>query len=253
MKAWKQKAILSVYYSTKSFEYNILEWIKTSNNKYYALFLKWLIKLRYKNPILDSYYSSNFIFIHIPKTWWLAIQKSICANNDVLDWKWVVGHKPISLFQVFDEKFVEKTFKFALVREPIDRFTSSYNFLKEGWISGLDRMFSDIFLKDVKDINDFIVKIKQNNSYWKKVLNYIHFLPQSFFVKWLDNKIIVDIYPFHDFETSFNYITKKVWVEAQLNSVNRTKQKEDSIISDENIKYLNEIYNDDINFFKEFL
>lgn len=91
-------------------------------------------RCRLKVPIPEGFYSSNTIFIHIPKAAGQSVSYAIygCTTHNF----------KISEVLKADEKLTDKAFKFAVVRDPVDRFLSAVTYLQAGGRTNNDRLLA---------------------------------------------------------------------------------------------------------------
>ncbi len=74
-----------------------------------------------------------------------------------------------------------KYFKFAVIRDPLTRFTSAFDFLKTGGINQLDETFGMTILKPFSDANE-LAKALVTRDLQAEVLRWWHFRPQVEFI-----------------------------------------------------------------------
>ena len=92
-----------------------------------AYHLWWWRRQALREPILGDWnYANRAIFIHIPKTAGTSVFRLIGARppNDT--------HAPAAAYQNTDPSFFRDAYKFTFVRNPWDRFASSFAFLQSG-------------------------------------------------------------------------------------------------------------------------
>lgn len=193
-----------------------------------------------KNPYQDINDRSNSIFIHIPKTGGISVEKALYQEK--------VGHKPLHLFQYYNANKFEKYFKFTFVRNPWDRLVSSYIFLKQGGRNKIDAEFSIKFLSQFDTFEEFVEGIS-NERTKKTALNWLHFCPQVDFIKDYRGSINLNyIGHFETLEKDFNIIAKKLNIDALLPHENKSTRKKDYQLyySSETAQIVSRIYRDDI-------
>lgn len=119
------------------------------------------------------YIDKNLIFIHIPKNGGTSISNNIYGNNITL------GHFKAHMIREFlGKKRFKNTEKFAIIREPISKFLSAYNWLLVSDFNA-DIKFRNEILNNYKNVSEFISDLKNLK---KKGLLAVHFLPQHEFV-----------------------------------------------------------------------
>lgn len=114
---------------------------------------------------------AGLALVHIPKTGGNAISEVLntCGPSH-RTWRWYQGMScPL----------------IAVVRDPVDRFLSAYDYLRSGGNSGNDRLFSLFYLS--KDINDFVKKLEGS----ARRRSYYHFQEQAHYTL-NGNTIMVD-------------------------------------------------------------
>lgn len=166
----------------------------------------------------------KIIFFHIPKTAGKAVVKYVLSNNSC-------GHKNVKEnMRIF--KIVEfwDSFKFTVMRDPIKRFISAYNFVK--FSNNYDYQNKEIknsreVILQFDDINDFALNFITN----KTANKLIHFKPQHKFIS-LFGRILVDKIFYQDkmeemelyfdrkFEQDTNVTKKKDNIELTLKAKN---------------------------------
>ncbi len=117
----------------------------------------------------ESKLQKPILFIHIPKTGGQTIQKVVLDERP--------GHYEWYHYEAESKLLFNNAFKFAVVRHPIDRLVSAYNYLKNGG-NGLHDYLAKHEINKYHDINDFI---QRGLSKWTW-RNWIHFVPQSNFI-----------------------------------------------------------------------
>lgn len=132
------------------------------------------------------------IFIHVPKCAGTSIEKTLGGTK-------YGGH---SFAKSLKKKFPQvwdKYYKFGIVRDPLTRFGSAYHYLRErGEHPALQN--KNIILS--KDINHYIQNyfLKDDVVHlWKQV----NFLCEN-------DKLLVDIYPYEELESSWKTILMKL-------------------------------------------
>ena len=130
----------------------------------------------------DSYAHFNYIFVHIPKTAGIGISLSL---NGV--WH---GHCMLRQYQLMvnRRKFL-KMFKFSFVRDPIDRFVSTGNFIVQGGRAGIGNAdcvrLNDEYQISVEGIDAFVEKLDASRLPF-------HFIPQHRWLERRDGQLGVD-------------------------------------------------------------
>ena len=152
------------------------------------------------------------IFIHIPKTAGSSLLQSLgkkrSGGRDHVSW--LVYHK--SNAYKFDSYF-----KFAFVRDPLDRAYSAYNYLLKGGNKGHDLIIADM-LKKYSSFEHFITE-GLGKGYFR---SHVMFLPQSDFVVNDENKIAVDfIGKFENINDDYQYVKDKLGLKSGLKQVNK--------------------------------
>lgn len=132
---------------------------------------------------------STFFFIHIPKTAGSSIsdiiksqfqQKDICpyfheahlAKNQNLEWKLYWGHLPKKIKEKLKDPFV-----FTFLRDPIERFISEYNYVKDNtneiinqncktWAHHLIEPYTQFSIKNLIDQPDLIANRLNLQTLW---------------------------------------------------------------------------------------
>jgi hypothetical protein len=135
-----------------------------------------------RKEIPGSYVHFNYIFVHIPKTAGIGISLSL---NGV--WH---GHCMLRQYQLMvnQGKFLEM-FKFSFVRDPIDRFVSTVNFIVQGGRAGIGNadcmQLNDEYQISAEGIDAFVEKLD--------VLRLpFHFIPQHRWLERRDGQLGVD-------------------------------------------------------------
>jgi hypothetical protein len=93
----------------------------------YPYHLAWWRRAIRTRPILTDWnYQRQAIFIHIPKTAGTSVLAGLDAPQ-AFD-----THAPSQIYRAADPALFERAFKFTVVRNPWDRFASTFHFMKHG-------------------------------------------------------------------------------------------------------------------------
>jgi hypothetical protein len=126
------------------------------------------------------------LFIHIPKTGGMSLSSVTLS----------AGHLPWHAIHALDPQNYERILKFAIVRDPVDRFLSAYDFLARGGINQMDRIFARHVIDP--DVSRFVAQLGTQPR-GRKIMAYYHFRPQTDFVVSREGRVMVDrLIPFHD-------------------------------------------------------
>lgn len=134
-------------------------------------------------------HENKLIFVHIPKNAGTSIIKSMGVENIFID-------KPIDEYKNYYKKYWSEYKKFAVVREPIDRFISAYKFSRmeeSGWFSstGKENLQKHVHYEicNSMDINEYVLYLYKNPKEFTRWT-----LPQTFFVSDKNEKIEIDYF-----------------------------------------------------------
>ncbi|MBA6341496.1 sulfotransferase family 2 domain-containing protein [Colwellia sp. MB02u-10] len=143
--------------------------------------------------------NSKLIFIHIPKSAGMSMVKALYGKNK--------SHhaKALDYMKLDDDKFKEHTF-FAISRNPYARLYSAYNYLKNNGMNIVDKVWHDIYIKQYKTFDDFIL----NGLEFAINENAEHFIPQYKFVVDDSNNLICDfIGNLEDMKSTYAFLKNK--------------------------------------------
>ena len=124
--------------------------------------------------IIRFFDKDGLAFVHIPKTGGTAISTALYGIE--------LGHLTWQTIRTISPAKFERWFKFAVVRDPVDRFLSAYSYLARGGANEFDRAYGQAFIAPFHDINAFIAKLAADASFSSNALGYWHFRPQWAFV-----------------------------------------------------------------------
>ena len=193
-------------------------------------------------------------FIHIPKSAGNSFSTGLYGI--------VNGHHTAFDYYKDNKKEWEKLFSFTVVRNPLDRFLSAYNFLKNNGVNKFDERFSIQQNLKNTNVNIFIDKFFNNRNRFFKP--YLHFIPQINFILHRKYKysLISRVYKFESLEDSYKDIVRDIKLVNpkfeplcySLPKINETKTKFSEKttldeITDANIKIIKDFYNDDYQMF----
>ncbi len=187
-------------------------------------------------PLFET---QNCIFIHIPKTGGISLYSALFDLNDSY------GHFPlVNYIEYFNKIKFYKYFKFCVVRNPYERLYSAFSFLKKGGINNTDAIWAKNNLSNFDNFEDFI----ENKLSDEFVYSYIHFYPQTYFIKNKKGQINMDyIAKLEDINTDFENLKYHLNFRLDKLPVKNTSKstKYNICISDKAKNKIYNIYKDD--------
>lgn len=135
----------------------------------YYLFTREQFVLKKAIPVIKQ---TDSLFIHIPKTAGTSIHQSLYDIDEWSHWDYK------SYKQILGETYYNRIFKFSLVRHPVDRLYSAYNYMKKGGMTGQGE-YTTHLLKDYPTFKSFVYDLELRPHYW---LQFSHFRPQHLFI-----------------------------------------------------------------------
>jgi hypothetical protein len=193
-------------------------------------------------------HEKKLIFIHIPKTSGTSIYKSLGIKNISKKNKFL-GHRSIEIYKEQYKEYWDIYLKFTVVRDPIDRFISTYKYMKMEetfWNSSSDPnkypVHEHYKICNSLDINQYISYLYETPENHSEIT-----FPQIWFIKNKYKKIEVDYIAKYE---NLNNELKKI-------GVNLTERLNVSTINDKNSiqltkkskELLYRMYEVDYNFF----
>lgn len=194
---------------------------------------------------------NNILFIHIPKTAGTSVIKMFDMNDKE-------GHVPYIKYKNINEDLFNRSFKFAIVRNPWDKFVSCYEYAKMDksyWHSkdgnAIYGKHEDYDLVNKYKFNDFIMYLKNNFNGKKLPLKSINWSYQYIFVCDNNSKVNVDIlYRYEELDFMINELNSKFKSDYKLPTLNKSKNKDfRTYYNDESIEFIYSLYKKDIELF----
>lgn len=154
------------------------------------------------------------LFIHVPK----------CAGSSVcvaLFDGWTPGHLPLYWYeQQFPEQF-SSSFKFAFVRDPLERAYSAYAYLRGNALSRRDQPAQSL-VRHYRDFDDFVARW----LYPETIQRQLHFAPQTDFLTDAMGHLALDFIGYQEhLQRDFKLICEQLGHEAALPHVNGSQQR----------------------------
>jgi len=195
-----------------------------------------------EGTLLNAFYKSKTIFIHIPKTAGVSLVKAIYGDVTL------EGHRSFYFNSIALNIKNEKYFSFTFVRNPFDRLYSSYMFLKKGGMNHYDRVAFETYLSEFKDFEDFVLN-GLDNSLISKIT---HLIPQHKYLCDKKGLILVDfVGRFENLEDDIILLSKKLKKDIELDHYNYNKKKNyREAYTDEMIVKVYQVYQKDIDIFE---
>jgi len=176
-------------------------------------------RLRSKeDPYIPSFHRLKCIFVHIPRTGGISVEKALFGEK--------VNHHRAVEYLYYKPLLFRRYFSFTFVRNPWDRLVSAFFFLKQGGRNQFDKSWSDLYLSDINDFSQFLLKLSEDKSFRNIVTRWIHFQPQYMYItdKW--NNIIVDfVGRFENLMDDFRIIMDRLGIITTLPHLNRSRHE----------------------------
>ncbi|WP_223555227.1 sulfotransferase family 2 domain-containing protein [Pseudomonas sp. BF-R-01] len=154
------------------------------------------------------------LFIHVPK----CAGSSVCA---ALFDGWSPGHLPLYWYeQQFPEQFAD-SFKFAFVRDPLERAYSAYAFLRGNELSLRDRPAQKL-VSHYRDFDDFVARWLHPET----IQRQLHFAAQTDFLTDSFGHLALDFIGYQEhLERDFQRVCEQVGDAVPLPHINSSQQR----------------------------
>ncbi|ENM3904398.1 sulfotransferase family 2 domain-containing protein [Vibrio cholerae] len=178
----------------------------------------------------------GILFIHIPKAAGSSISIGLYNSQ--------IGHKKASDYYLENPREYQKVDSFTVVREPIDRFLSTYRFLSNGGMTPGDKENYKKYIGKYSNVNDFALSLTPEFINSGKI---IHLLPQYKFV-YLDGVCLVNkIYHLENFSeevfsNDFDHF-------LTIDRLNISESRDLSPLSEEAEQHIKNLYERDYYYF----
>lgn len=191
--------------------------------------------------LLNAFYKSKTIFIHIPKTAGVSLLRSIYGDVTL------TGHRTYHFNSLVLHSKKIDYFSFSFVRNPYDRLYSTYMFLSNGGMNRHDMLVFDNHLSKYKDFEDFVL-----NGLNQKLINQItHLIPQYQYICDSEGSVLVDfVGTFENLENDVKLLSEQLKKEIKLPHYNFNKKKNyREVYTKEMINRVSQLYQKDIDIF----
>jgi hypothetical protein len=131
---------------------------------------------------LGPYREQGLLFIHVPKCGGSSIEAEIGTFH---------GHRSATYFAHADQELFRALWKVALVRNPFDRLVSGFHYLKNHTNAPRDQRWAREVLGPIPDFFSFL-RALESRRFRIRVLCWLHFLPQWFFLCDWNGRVLVD-------------------------------------------------------------
>lgn len=184
----------------------------------------------------------RFIFVHIPKTGGLSLLYSLFNEERLL------GHRSILQYKYANIRKFHEFFKFTIVRNPWNRFASSYFFLSMGGITEGDKKWGEENLSQFSDLEEFVLSLK-NKRNAMRILSSTHFRHQSYYIVDSHKTMLLDfIVRFEEYEKGYCILKKRFGIDKSLAHINAGSHTGDydELFSPEMRRVVGDLYDADI-------
>ncbi|WP_421710969.1 sulfotransferase family 2 domain-containing protein [Alcanivorax sp.] len=195
-----------------------------------------------KNPFTERCYKEKVIFIHVPKNAGRSIYKSVFGEDG--------RHIQLKRYCLYDKGSVNSFYKFAVVRDPVDRFVSAFNGLKGSAISDGDYdKFVRRYIDPFSDVVDFLEWMMESDKNTRMVLKWVHFYPQYKWVSLYGRGVSVDkILKFEKLAEDWPLFAKENGFSPELSFVGKGRKAAEKITK-EHVEFIRSIYRKDCDLF----
>jgi len=184
------------------------------------------------------YHKIKCVYVHIPKTGGQSIMSMLSqAEFDCInEGEYELDH--LKMKMILDRMKPESHFKFAIVRHPMNRLISEYNFSKK-YRPYLPDTESYTFSEYVREISKLNIRELPHC-----VANHLY--PQVEFVYHEDELLVDYIGKFENLDESINYVSQKLNRELPvLPHINKSEKANNFELDSETIKIVQDIYQED--------
>ncbi|MEQ3636258.1 sulfotransferase family 2 domain-containing protein [Alcanivorax sp.] len=195
-----------------------------------------------KNPFTDACRNKETIFIHVPKNAGRSIYRSVFNEPG--------RHIQLKRYYIYDRCRASRYYKFAVVRDPVDRFVSAFNGLKGSGIgNGEYDKFVNENIDHFQDVSDFVDWMALSKCNVNKVLGWLHFYPQYKWISVVGDEIAVDrVLKFEFLQDDWPSFAKERGFSEKLSFVGKGVANYQSL-SDFQIKFIRRVYSKDCQLF----
>jgi hypothetical protein len=178
------------------------------------------------------------LFVHVPKAAGISVAQSLFGCK-------AGGHRSLTRYRVaLGSSFVDRSFKFTVVRNPWDRLVSAYFFLKNGGMTPRDAYWSQRYLAGFDCFDDFVTG-------WltpARAQRQQHLVPQCRYLAGRDGRIGVDcVGRFENLAEDFGRIARRLGISAGLAELNRSRHDDyRDYYSERSRRIVGEVYGEDV-------
>jgi hypothetical protein len=162
-----------------------------------------------------AFQQHSCLFIHVPK----------CAGSSVCEAMfdgWRPGHLPLYWYQEqFPQQFAS-TYKFAFVRDPLERAYSAFAFLRGNELSGRDQAAQQL-VRQYRDFDDFVLRWLHPDN----ISRQLHFAAQTDFLTDSLGHLALDFIGYQEhLQRDFQLVCEQLGLSSQLPHVNSSRQRQ---------------------------
>lgn len=166
----------------------------------------WRRTLRHRSVLTPWNERHNAIFVHIPKTAGTSVLAGLAADK-VFD-----THAPAQVYRAVYGEFCRSAFKFAFVRNPWDRFASSFHFMRDGTRWPMQQQWAARHI-GAMSFAEFTLRLK-NPLHRAQVMAERFFWPQTFWLGGVGRIDGVDrLYRFEELDAAMQELCAKLGIE----------------------------------------
>lgn len=162
-----------------------------------------------------AFQQHSCLFIHVPK----CAGSSICTA--MFD-GWRPGHLPLYWYEEqFPEQFA-RAFKFAFVRDPLERAYSAYAFLRGNELSARDHA-AQRMVRQYRDFDDFVSRWLRPET----IARQLHFAAQTDFLTDSLGQLALDFVGYQEhLERDFALVCEHLGLDSQLPHANSSRERQ---------------------------
>lgn len=160
----------------------------------------WRYRCRFE-PLSVAQAERGFYFVHIPKTAGTSVLSAL--NSDVLPYT----HCPAHVIKRLYPDAARDLYFFSVVRNPYDRFASSFEYITKRTDWPAQRKFADEVIGDLSFL-EFTSKLTRLRTFRNLILGYEFFFPQTYFTHHENKALIHDFIQFETLNQDFDRLVR---------------------------------------------